>query len=86
MPAHAAITVHLDDELSAKLRELRDELVPALEAAGQLAHETGLLLNFVPPDVNPIVLVRERLVGLQAARDAFVEAAGPLLEHRQPSA
>jgi hypothetical protein len=42
-----------------------------LEAASAIAAEAAKLLEFIPPEVSPVVVTRDRLAGLQAAVDNF---------------
>jgi hypothetical protein len=60
--------------------------IPTLDAAAELATTADELLAFIPPDVNPVVITRQRLAALQAALDAFTQDAAPLLELEGPDA
>lgn len=85
MPQTGPVVIRLDPELAARLTELEARLAPALEAAGDLAHAARTLLEIVPPHVSPVVLVRDRVAPLQAALDAFLDAAGTILEEQRPA-
>lgn len=76
MPAHATITVKLDDDLK---DHLDTKLKPALQAAGELAAEADRLLTLAPGDVNPVLYTRAMLAPLQASLDAFRDAAADLV-------
>jgi hypothetical protein len=77
--AHASITVRLDDDVRDRIDEVRAELVPALQAAADLATAARELIDFVPGSASPIVLPRQRLAALQAAVDNFTDVGAALL-------
>lgn len=77
------IRIELSPELTAKLREVREELVPLIEDANALADAAEELLAFVPGEVSPVVIVRDRLAPLQAALDSFRGHAAVIAEAGQ---
>lgn len=64
------------DDLDADARRL-------LESSVDLANAVEQLLAPIPPEVNPVVVTRDLLAGVQAARDAFLDAAEDVLEVRE---
>lgn len=71
------LTVRIDAEQAV------ETIRPILQSAADLAQAAQALLDFVPANVSPIVLTRERLAELQAAHDAFLDQAEHLLEVRE---
>lgn len=76
MPAQITLKPSALEDLDADARRL-------LVAAADLGNAAEQLLGMVPPEVNPVVIVRQHLAELQAARDAFLDAAGDVLEVRE---
>lgn len=51
---------------------VREHLAELAEAAHELVSETRGLLDFVPPEVNPIVVARGRVAGVVAAGERLL--------------
>lgn len=83
-PTTGPIRLELTPELEAALREVREELVPVLEDAAALADASAQLLEFVPANVSPVVLVRERLDALEQALERFRDHAAVILADPDP--
>lgn len=71
-----ALTTHLDGLDY-------DEVERLLAATADLVNAAEQLLGAVPDYANPVVIHRQHLAELQAARDAFLEVAEPSIEVRE---
>jgi hypothetical protein len=82
MAQSVPVKLELSPELRDALDRIRRDLAPVIDAAGELMTTATDLLDFIPPEVSPVVVTRDRLAELQAAVDNFRNAAQAYLEER----